>query len=168
MATVVKISIKNFNADRLREELAAAGAAALLTGIGWAGFNLTGRIYAPAAARREVGRSSVNGNTVVDFADPGELRFYTTRDLTTPEDTALTNVLTAHNSALLSAEQVRQDQDEADLDAILATERAAFIANLAAWDGLSTANKFVAAKAMFTTIGKLMRFLLRRERGASI
>jgi len=168
MATVTKIAIKNFNPDRLREELAAAGAGALLTGIGWAGFTGAGRLYTPAGVTREIGRSVVNGVTVVDTAVNGELRFYTTRDLTGPEDTALTNVLTAHNSLLLSAEQVRQDQDEADLDAILATERAAFIAALAAWDGQTTAQRFVASKAMFTTLGKLMRFLLRRERGAAI
>jgi len=182
MATVVKISVKNFNSDKLREELEASGAGAILISIGWPGFDQVGRIRLPIAARRETGRSVVNGSTVLDFADPGEIRFHTTRDLTGPEDTALMNALTAHNALLLSAEQVRQDQDEADLDAIIATERAAFVASLAslqtalnAWDAASTANKLISAKNMFTlvradlvTIAKILRLVLRKERSAAI
>lgn len=169
MAAVVKIALNDFNPDRLGEELVAAGLMPLITSLGWAGFErVTPRRYTPAAARRVVGMSSVNGVRTEDLADPGELRFGLTRDVTPTEAATLDGVLSAHDAALLSAEQVRQDKDEADLDTLLATERQAYLTALQDWDGMTSAQKLAATRAMFLTIGKLFRVILRRERGAAI
>jgi hypothetical protein len=169
MAVVIIVKSKNFNPDRLREELETAGLVALLTGISWAGFErATPRSYVPAAARRIVGRYVSNGVTTIDEADPGELRFSTTRDLSPAEATTLSGAVDAHDAARLSAEQGRQDQDETDLDALLATERAAFLTNLQDWDGMNSTAKMAAAKQNFQIIGKVLRLYLRQRRGAAI
>jgi len=183
MPIIVKISVKDFNPDKLREELAASGAGSILVGLSWAGFNrISERRYTPKPAREMVGSSINNGVRIEDFADPGELRFTITRDLTQPEDDALVTLLSNHNFTTLSAEQVRQDQDEADLTAILATERDQFIADVqalgaivTAWDGQNTTQRQAATKDAIgrisrdlATVGKVMRWILRRERGAAI
>jgi hypothetical protein len=109
-------------------------------------------------ASRVVGTSSSDGD---DVALRGELRFFSPSPLTAPQNTSLDSVLTTHNSATLTAEQVRQDQDTNDLDALLATDRPAYLSHIQSWDGLSTANKLAAAKAMFIIIGKVLRVFIR-------
>lgn len=169
MPTLVKTASKDFNPDRLREELEAAGLAAVVTSMGWAGFvKAAPRLYTPAATRRVVATSVSNGERTEDVADPGELRFFTTRDLTGAEDASLTTVLTAHVATQRSAEQVRQDQDEADLDALLATEFAAYRTRVTTWDTLNPAQKLDAARDNFVVLGTALRVLLRRERGAAL
>jgi hypothetical protein len=183
MPTVVKIAVKDFNPDRLREQLEAGGAGAILTSLGWAGFDrVSDRQYTPKPARTLVGVSVSNGQRIEDFADPGELRFALTRDLTPQEDDQLTTLLANHDHTQLSDGQVRADQDEADLDAIIATERDAFIAALGTmqttlngWDAANQAQKlqlaedyFTANRACMVTLGKVLRFILRRERGVAI
>ncbi len=116
MAIVKKTRVKNFNAGLLAQQVLAAPLP--LTGIGWAGFasGENGRIYAPAATRRVVGRRSGSDGEILDFADPGELRLGFSRDLTAPEDTTLDGLLTAHDSTGVTSDQTRDDQDETELD----------------------------------------------------
>lgn len=169
MAALVKIVGKDFNPDRLREDLEGAGFAGLLTGQGWAGFaRISRRRYTPNAGPRIVGRTVINGAVSEDTAQPGELRFQSSRDLTPAEDAALDAALAAHDANMLSAEQVREDQDETDLTALLQTDRATYIAHLQNWSGYGNAQKFAAAEDMFRIVGKILRLLLRRERGATI
>jgi len=163
MALLLRTLLKDFNPDRLSDEVATAGLPSL--SFSMRGFEQRGaRLYTPAVARRRVGYSSSTGD---DFADPGELHIAPSRDLTVPETITLDATLTAHNAALLSAEQVRQDQDETDFAALLATERQTYLANLQAWDGMNTAQRAVATKEMFQIIGKVFRLVLR-GRGAGI
>ena len=177
MTLVTKTSVKNFNGSLLMEQVSAILAPSSL---GWAGFHrLNERVYEPNAAAQEVGRTSVNGQTTIDTAQPGELRFTFSRDLTAQEDSDLVTLLAAHNSATLTAEQTRQDQDASDLPTLIDTERDTFIANLATqnttingWDAATTAQKLVAAKASFTAIrqnqailGRVLRLFLRSQGG---
>jgi hypothetical protein len=69
-----------------------------------------------------------------------------------------------NHSATLTAEQIRQDQDVTDLEALFATDRATYLNHIQTWDAKSTANKLVAAKEMFTIIGKVLRVFIRRNR----
>lgn len=181
MPIITKTAVKNFNGDLLSEQVAALLTVAVFSGqVKWAGFHrLTDRVYEPNAGVQEIGRHSANGQTTIDTAQPGELRFTCSRDLTSQEDTDLDAILTAHNSANLTAEQTRQDQDEADLESLIETERDTFIANLSTqqttingWDAATTAQKLVAAKASFTAIrqnqailGKVLRLFLRSRQG---
>jgi hypothetical protein len=59
-------------------------------------------------------------------AQRGQMLLIFSHDLTPSENTVLDPVLTNHNSTLLSAEQTLEDQDVADLDALIASDRAAF------------------------------------------
>ena len=177
MALLTRTLLKDFNSDRLREEVETAGLPSL--SFSMRGFEQIGaRLYTPAAVRRRVGYSSSTGD---DFADPGELHIAPPRDLTVPETVTLDATLTAHNAALLSTEQARQDQDETDVATLLATERQTYIddiqalnAIVAAWDGQNSAQRQVATKDAiartardFTIIGKALRLVLR-QRGAGI
>jgi hypothetical protein len=120
MVVAVRISAKDFNDDKLQEELAQASLP--IQGITWAGFIRSGeRLHTPfPEASRVVGTSSSDGD---DVALRGGLRFSIPSPLTPTEDTSLDSVLAAHNSATLAAEQVRQNQDNTDLDTLLATDR---------------------------------------------
>ena len=142
------------NPDRLREEWVAAGLGPLLPSVTIAGFTrLSPRRYEPFTERRVVGVSVVDGTRVEDFADPGELRFALAQPLTPSEDASLDAVLAAHNPAVLSAEQVRQDQDDADA--------AQLEADFGAWDAMNNAQRFTALK-------RLVRLVIRRERSAAV
>jgi hypothetical protein len=162
MATTVRVFVKDFNDDKLQEDLVSLP----IQGITWVGFIRSGeRLHTPfPEASRVVGRSSADGD---DIALRGELRFISPEPLTAPQNTSLDAILAAHNSATLTAEQVRQNQDNTDLDALLATDRPAYLNHIQSWDGLSTANKLVAAKAMFIIIGKVLRVFIRNSRGGA-
>jgi hypothetical protein len=159
MAVTVKISVKDFNSNKLQEELAALP----LTGISWAGFiRLDDRRHTPfPEASRVVGRSSSTGD---DVALRGELRFISSSSLTAPQNASLDSILSSHNSATLSAEQVREDQDESDMEALFASDRQVYLNHIQTWDTKSTANKLAAAKEMYTIIGKVLRVFIRRNR----
>jgi hypothetical protein len=149
------------------------------------------REYAPRTERTLIVATSVNGIRTEEYCGPagagdtyefGEIVFGTTRDLTAPEQTTFDLALTAHDHTVLSAEQVRQDQDAADLDTLVATERQQFIDAVQslttivdAWDGLTNTQRQEATKIGLTNardalriVGKVLRFVLRRERGAAI
>ena len=178
MANVVKIAPKNFNADKLMEELAGTP----VMDIVWYGFvPINDRVYGPFSGPPRVieGHSYAGSNYT---ARSGELWFITSRRLTVPEDSALVSLLTAHDSTALTAEQVRQAQDESDLDALIASDRDAFLAaiqsmqtGIQGWDAATTAEKlaitknfFILTRANMITIGKMMRLFIRSERGAAI
>jgi hypothetical protein len=107
-----------------------------------------------------IGTSSADGD---DVALRGELRFFSPSALTAQQNTDLDSVLQAHNSATLTDEQVRTNQDTTDLNALLATDIAVYRNHLTTWDAKSTANKLVAAKEMYTIIGKVLRIFIRRN-----
>jgi hypothetical protein len=159
MAVAVRISVKDFNNAKLQEELASLP----IQGITWAGFIRSGELlHAPfPEASRVVGTSSSDGD---DVALRGELRFFSPSALTAQQNTALDSVLQAHNSATLTDEQVRTNQDTTDLDALLATDIAVYRNHLTTWDDKTTANKIAASKEMFTIIGKVLRIFIRRNR----
>lgn len=147
--TYVKIALKDFNAPKLMEELNATGLP--ITSIGWSGFDRPDpRRYTPKASRTQVGYSSSAG---ADFADPGEMRIATSRALTPLEDTNLTGLLTAHFATVLTAEQQRQDQDNADLNQLMV--------DYGNWDLLNNTQRFLVLK-------RALRILIRRERGSPL
>lgn len=144
LVLLVKIANKNINPGRLVEEIAGLP----IPTISWAGFTTLGdRLAAPFDARRQVGTLS---DGTPDFADPGELRLFASRVLTVLEEADLDAILLAHVAAVQSAEQVRQDQDDADLVQLRSD-----------YDALSPLQKA-------GTQGRMLRLLLRRERGASL
>jgi hypothetical protein len=159
VAITVRVSIKDFNADKLQEELTSLP----IQGITWAGFIRSGeRMYTPFPEdSRVIGTSSIDGD---DVALRGELRFFSPSSLTAPQNTSLDAVLQAHNSAIPTSEQTRQDQDTAELNALLATDIAVYRNHLTTWDAKTTANKFVASKEMFAIIVKMLRVFIRRNR----
>jgi len=180
MPTLTRIALKDFNPAKLFEEMASLP---LAGNPGMAGFDrVTARRFTPAPGVKLVGTQTSTGATVQDFAQPGELRLPFTRDLTGPETTALDNAITAHVHTVLTAEQTREDQDDADFQAILSTERTAYVQNLTdiqaaidAWDAQTTAQRLAATKQHMVetrecllTVGKVLRLFLRRERDAAI
>jgi hypothetical protein len=158
----ITVSVKDFNVDKLREELASL----LFRGLHGLGLFVQVNVcirHSPKDSR-VVGTSSSDGD---DVALRGELRFFSPSTLTDPQNTSLGSVLADHNSVTPTAEQVRQDQDTNDLDALLATDRPVYLNHIQSSDGLSTANKLVAAKAMFIIIGKVLRLFIRKSRGGA-
>ncbi len=118
MASDIRIVLKNFNRDLLIEELAASALPFITANL--YGFERLNRfVGAPASAPRLI---SGDGNNPAnnDFAQPGEIRFEFTTALTIPEGTALDNLLTAHDSTQRTNEQQRQNQDQTDVDTLIA------------------------------------------------
>lgn len=160
---LVKIVNKPLNLDRLADELAPLRA--ITTRVDWYGFERQdARTMVPIPARRKVGEA----NGVLDFADPGEIRFHLTRDLTAQEEAALDAALAAHDAKALSAEQVREDRDESDLDQLLAG-LANFDTFLANFDNAGNVNQLKAALRPFcVNVGKALRLIARKYRGAAV
>lgn len=157
MALYTKIALKNFNVSLVMESLRATygtvpdGVTPVIASVGFAGFDrLDERVRTPKAIRTEVGYSS---NTGADFADPGELRISTSRDLTQAEEISLDAVLLSHVSTSLTAEQVRQDQDEADWTQM--------IADFPNWDTANTVQRMNMLK-------RAIRLIIRKERATAI
>ena len=166
MATYVTFHIKSFNDSRIIEELNALSLT--FATITWAGFlRPVGRVRAPTTGPTEVGRKVENGVTTIDTADPGELRFVTSVALTGAQQTALDAALVSHDSTQLSAEQVREDQDEVDW-AVLEGSITDYKAHLLAWDGYNNLQAKAASKEMLTSLGKAVRLLIRQNRGSAI
>lgn len=165
MAIIVKIALKNLNQTKLGEEIAALAFGSVFTRVDWYGFHrLNARVLEPNAATQKVGESG----GVSDFADPGELRFHTTRDLTTQEQADLDAVLAAHNDATLTAEQVREDQDEADLDTLI-TAAQQFQTFLTAFDNAGNVSQLKAALRPFcVNVGRAIRNIVRKQRSSSV
>ncbi len=179
MPIIKRVALKDFNPGGLLAELLAL--ALPLRGVGFDGFDLVikQRHVTPAPAPKVVGRDK---GVPIDTAAVGEVRLHANRALTAPEDIALDAALAAHDQTVLSAEQVRQDTDESDIDGVLATGRQEFLDVLGrlqvvvdGWDGASTPQRMAATKASIDdtrtaliVLGKIMRFILREERKAAI
>lgn len=143
MADVTKFAVKNINLPLLFDQLQAAG----LTqqGLLMAGFeHAQNQRYRPFAVRTEIGRSG----DVVDFADPGELRFRFANPLTGAEDTALDAVLAAHDATQTSSDQ---DNKQSDADAV-----DPLVANYRDWATLSAAEKDNNARQVTRLVARLL------------
>ena len=161
MALIKKIHVKDFNPDKLREELEAAGGGFVQSTV-WAGFDsVSDRLYTPMQARRAVGSSSVNGVQTIDYADPGELRFVTPRDITPAEDDGLETILVAHNAATLSQAQIEADADEDVFDALIAEKKPIYVGHLNNWDTYTNTQRTAATKEMFEIVADVMNLFLK-------
>ena len=124
MADDTRTVRKNFNRDLLREELTASALPFELRPDGDIEMELSGFVrrnqfeFNPSPNPRQISRDGKAGT--VDLADPGELRFVFTAALTRPEGVVLDGLLAAHDATQRTAEQLRQEQDVTDLDALIA------------------------------------------------
>jgi len=126
--------IKDFNSALLHEQTAALP----ITGVTWFGF-----VQHPTLPERYT----------PGLVDPGLMEFTASRTLTAGEEAALDTTLTSHLATTNTAEQGRNIQDDLDIIQL----RADFIA----WDGMTTAQRFVVCKLM-------LRMLLREARGEAV
>ena len=104
MVIIVRVVVKEFNSELLREELVALG----LPMPKFKGFESSGSagFYTPNAARRVIARrTSQGGPDITDSANPGELRFSLDSPLTSRQESDLDGVLAAHDSTQRTAEQ---------------------------------------------------------------
>lgn len=112
MTVYVKFAAGDINPERLQEEMDVAS------------FGPSGLLYAgyeadPADSRkmkrflvpRVIATSTVGGVTTEVIGEPGELHFKPDIDYTVAEEAALDTLLAAHDSALLSTEQTRDEKD---------------------------------------------------------
>ncbi len=120
MTSDTRIVLKNFNRDLLIEEISASALPFVLLEL--SGFERINRfVGTPTTEPRQVSRiRQPDGTYDVDLAEPGEIRFQFTTALTTVEGTSLDGFLTAHDARQRTAEQQRINQDDADLDTLVA------------------------------------------------
>jgi hypothetical protein len=175
---VTKIAVKDFNPSLLREQLRAGQS--VLDKVGWPGFvTSTPRLFQPIPRSRRVGFTE---HGMVDIAQPGEIRFYTTREISLAEEAFLDGVLAGHDAAQLSAEQQREELDRTDLLEILQTGQDQYIADVQAltaifdgWDAADVATRQLMTKQAIgrlardlTILGKIMRYVIRKELKAAV
>jgi len=132
MAALVKNVVKDFNQERLHEEMAAQG----LTGGGllWAGFErLNRRVYTP---------SNAHGHT------PGDMHFKYDPELTAPQETTLDAILAAHDHTQVSKFQGHRDTDEQD--------RQDFVQTFNDWPGLTLAQQLTRTRRLFRVVARLL------------
>lgn len=130
MASDTRTVAKDFNRDLLIDELVASALPFISAFL--AGFDrLNQFVGTPSAAPKLISKDGVAGTS--DFADPGEIRFEFTTALTVAEGTALDNLLTAHVSTDRTSEQNRDDQDQSDLDTL--------VANFPNWDTFTSTQR---------------------------
>lgn len=116
MPTITEFHVKNFNPEKLDEELVSGLGVGRIYGKNWFGFHrLSKRILEPNSATEQYG-TMADGTQL--FADPGELHIHVPEDFSAAEETTLSSILTAHDFSLLTAEQQRQDVDVADWQAL--------------------------------------------------
>jgi hypothetical protein len=132
VAALIKNVVKDFNKELLHEEMDAAG---LLGGsLLWAGFDrIDRRIYTP---------STVHGFTA------GDLHFEYEPPLTAPQETALDNILAAHDHTQLSKFQAHKQTDEQD--------RQDFIQTFNDWPGLTVAQQLNRTRRLFRVVARLL------------
>ena len=78
-------------------------------------------------------RRNPDGSYTENWAEPGELRFKFSTELTPVEDVLLDDILAMHNSAQRTQQQQREEQDETDLDLLEA--------NYPNWDSFTPAQR---------------------------
>lgn len=115
MVDEVRTVLKDFNRDLLVEQLLSS--IVPFESLHLAGFvRLNQYVGTPAPGPRVISHDGVTGDT--DTADPGELRFVVTSALSGLEATALDAVLSSHVSTGHTADQDRNNQDDADWTAL--------------------------------------------------
>ncbi|HLE79123.1 MAG TPA: hypothetical protein VI687_01905 [Candidatus Limnocylindrales bacterium] len=135
MSAVTRVLSTSINPGRLMQEFVAVFSFGC--GISWDGYQYGER------------QATVDVTAPV----PGQIRVFPPIELTPAQITVLDNVLAAHNAAVLSDDQVRQDQDVADLVSLRTA--------LTNWDTLTNAQRNAALKLA-------VRLLLRTVRGDAI
>ena len=111
MADVVKFKVKDFNPDRLLEELEVAIISP--EGMKWRGFTrINPRLYEPNASTKAIATSTGQPDVT---ADPGELHF----KYATDPGAALDTVLDAHDATKLSSLQIAREEDFAAIPALI-------------------------------------------------
>ena len=117
MASDIRTILKNFNRDLLIEQLTASALPFILVNL--YGFERINRfVGAPATEPRLIVKDGVAGTE--DFAQPGEIRFEFVTSLTAAEGIILDNLLIAHDATQRTVEQQRMNQDDSDLDSLVA------------------------------------------------
>jgi len=133
--TIEKFVSGNVNPPKFLEELENA-LPGVIVDVTFAGFETTNRrLMTRLAVAKEIGRRKDSTGTTIDIGDPGALRFTTALALDTGQEAAIDTLVAAHDSLLLTTEQLREDKD----DTVILT-----VANnlrRAAWDGLTNAQK---------------------------
>jgi hypothetical protein len=119
MADEVRTVLKNFNRDLLAEELVAS---LPFLGLQMYGFDRINEFEgAPRTEPRKISRvRQSDGSYSEDWAQPGEIRFQFSADLSAGEDTDLDSILAAHDSTQRTLEQQRVEQDASDWDTLVA------------------------------------------------
>ncbi len=131
MVIDVRTVIKSFNRDLLLQELVAT----TLPFVMWpdtsivkmelSGFEISPSnrfiriVPSPLAPVFVTSKRNPDKTYTKDFADPGEIRFQFTTDLTVAEGETLDSLLFAHDSTQITAEQQRLGQDETDVDSLI-------------------------------------------------
>ncbi len=136
MATLIKSAVKDFNPDRLKDELEVASI--LPEGVLWAGFErINNRLLQPA---EQISKATGQPDVVYP---PGELHF----DYPTDPGAALDTILAAHDATLLSRSQTNADRD------IIAGDAHENAFN--EWDTLTPAQKGNANKQAQRSLARL-------------
>ena len=143
MADVTKFAVKRINLPLLFEQLQAVGLGQ--PGLLMAGFQaIRSQRYDPFAVRTAIGRSG----DVIDFADPGELRFRFRNPLTAGEDTALDNLLAAHDATQNSTGQDQKQEDEDSIPTL--------VNNYNNWGTLTDVQKDANARQLTRLVARLL------------
>jgi len=132
MARLIKNVVKNFNQERLHEEMLAQNLVG--GGLLWAGFErLNRRVYSP---------SNVHGHT------PGDLHFKYEPELTPGQEATLDGILAAHDATQRSTFQRHKDTDEQD--------RQDFIDTFNDWPTLTVAQQLNRTRRLFRVVARLI------------
>ena len=123
---------KNFNQEKLHEEMDAAGLAG--GSLYWAGFDpISRRVYGP---------STIHGHPA------GKLRFSYDPALTPQREQALNDILVAHDGTQLSKFQQHKDTDE--------LHRLQFVQTAIEWNTLNNNVKLDRVEYLFRAVARLI------------
>ena len=150
MVSEIRTVMKDFNRDLLLQELQTSP---LFVSVQLAGFQRADEFTGTPASRRISRIRQVDGTYVEDIAPAGEVRFEFTSELNASQASTLDALLAAHDSIGRTAEQSRIEQDDTDLDGL--------IANYPNYDSFTNAQRNSFIKA-------LARVVIRDQRNTAI
>jgi len=152
MVSDTRTVLKNFNRDRLTEQLTSSALPFIQVHL--AGFEKINQfVRAPATEPRLILRRRLrDGSYFEDFAQPGEVRFEFTIALTSAEAAALDALLSAHDATQRTADQQRIEQDDTDWNTL--------VANFPNWDSFNDTQRNNFLKV-------LARVVIREKRNAT-
>ncbi len=108
MVVIIKFVVKDFNPDRLDNELEDQSLRP--DGMKWAGFDrINNRLAEPFTERRVISTSTGQPD---QFGEPGELHFRYPIALTSGQEANLDQLLADHDATLLSRSQTNNKTDE--------------------------------------------------------